>query len=520
MAEKWTEEQLRLEIGQHFMAGLDGTELTPEMERFLAEYRIGNIILFKHNVRDSAQLRRLCSDVQECVRKHTGHGALIAIDQEGGPVTRLSEDGVNIPGAMAIAAAGAPGLARRAGRLTGRQLRSLGVNFDFAPDVDVNCNPDNPVIGVRSYGDTPEQVIAYGVEMIRGLQESGVLACAKHFPGYGDLDMDPHLSLPRVAKPVDQLEKMELRPFAKAVEAGVAAVMTAHVLFPALEPEEIPATMSRRILTGALRDKLGYDGLVVTDCMEMGAIASRYGTAQGAAAALRAGADIVLVSHTARTAMESVRAAEEAVRSGSISQEELRKGTERILRFKSAYRAGEAAPEYDNAGDREEALRMLRGSIAGYRLPEGKVPALGPNPLFASTQAYRSTNVNNEERRRLCFAERMAEDYGGDSYLLPREPSETEIEELFSTAEKHSALVIGSYNGHLWKEQRELLGRLDQLKTPVLVVAFGLPYDLRDAPAGIPGLAAWEYSQRSMEAVLAVLKGEERPTGRIPVSLA
>lgn len=520
MAKEWPDAQLRLEIGQHFMAGLEGMELTPEMERFLAEYKIGNIILFRHNVENNAQLRRLCAGIQECVRKNTGHGALIAIDQEGGPVTRLGSDGVNIPGAMAVAAAGGPELAYRAGQMTGRQLRALGVNFDFAPDMDVNCNPDNPVIGVRSYGDTPGQVSAYGLEMIRGLQENRVLACAKHFPGYGDVDLDPHLNLPRVVKPVEQMEGMEFLPFARAVEGGVASVMTAHVIFPALEPEEIPATMSRRIITGLLRERMGYEGLVVTDCMEMAAIASGYGTVRGAVRALQAGADIVLVSHTARTAMEAVRAAEEAVRDGRIPMEELRRSTERILRLKGEYHVGEAAPEYDNAGDMEEAGRMLQGSIAGYRLPDGKVPDLGPNPLFASVQSYRSSLVNNEEGRRLSFAGRMAEDYGGEGRLFSREPSETEIEELLAAAGRHSALVVGTYNGHLRKGQRELLGRLGQVKVPVLAVALGLPYDLQDAPESVPGLAAWEYSERSMEAVLAVLRGEARPAGRIPVRLA
>lgn len=520
MTDHWTEERLRLEIGQHFIVGLDSTKLTSELEQFLAEYKIGNIILFQRNVKSIEQLRRLCSDIQKCVRRHTGHGALISIDQEGGTVIRLGSDSANIPGAMAIAAAGGPELARRAGRITGRQLRSVGVNFDFAPDMDVNCNPDNPVIGVRSYGETPEQVIAYGTEMIRGLQENGVLACAKHFPGHGDTNMDSHLSLPRVTKPAQQLERMELPPFAKAVEAGVAGIMTAHIIFPELEPEEIPATMSRRIITGLLRDRMGYDGLIVTDCMEMAAISSYYGTACGAAAALRAGADLILVSHTAEKAKEAIRAVEEAVRSGSIPQEELQKSTERILRLKTQYQIGREIPAYDNAGDLAEADGMLRQAIAGYRLPEGNVPAIGSNPLFVSGQSYRATIVNNEEHRKLSFARRMAESYGGDSYILPQAPSESEIGELFAAAERHSALVLGSFNGHLHKEQRELLRRLGQVKAPVLVVAFGLPYDLQDAAAGIPGLAAWEYSDRSIDAVLAILKGEGRAAGRIPVRLA
>ena len=481
--------------------------------------RIGNIILFKRNVKDNGQLRQLCADIQRCVRENTGHGALIAIDQEGGTVVRLESDGVNIPGAMAIAAAGGPDLARQAGRMTGRQLRALGVNFDFAPDMDVNCDPENPVIGVRSYGDTPEQVSAYGTEMLLGLQEEGVLACAKHFPGHGDSDTDSHTDLPRVTKPAEELERVELIPFAQAVKAGTAGIMTAHVIFPALEPEELPATMSRRIITGLLRDAMGYDGLVTTDCMEMAAIASFYGTAQGAVAALRAGADIVLVSRTMETAQEAVRAVEEAVRTGAISREALRKSTERILRVKKAYHIGEEAPEYDSARDMAQAGEMLRRSIAGYRLPGGEVPDIGPDPLFASELAYRATIVNNEEPRELSFAQYMAERCGGDSVLLSREPTGEETEQILAAAESHSALVLGTYNGHLKEGQRALLGRLDRVKVPVLAVAFGLPYDLSDTPEGVAGLAAWEYSQRSVETVLEVLKGERRAEGRIPVRL-
>ena len=518
MSEQQDREELLLELGQHFMAGFAGTELTPEIERFLAEYKIGNIILFKHNVVDNRQLQRLCASIQRCVRENTGHGALIAIDQEGGTVARLESDGVNIPGAIAVAAAGGPELARQAGQMTGRQLRALGVNFNFAPVMDVNCNPDNPVVGVRSYGDTPEQVSAYGTEMLLGLQEEGVLACAKHFPGHGDVDTDSHVGLPRVEKPAEQVERTELPPFIRAVEAGVAGIMTAHVIFPALEPDQIPTTMSRRIITGLLRDRLGYGGLVVTDCMEMAAIAAYYGTDRGAVSALQAGADIVLVSHTPEAMGQAVLAAEEAVLDGRISRQALRESTERILRTKRAYRVGDEPPAYDNTEDRAQAEEMLYRSIAGWRLPSGAVPDIGSRPLFASGQLYRASLVNNEQER-LCFAERLAAAYGGDSLVLPPKPTEEEIEALFAAAESHSALVLGSFNGHLRREFRALLGRLDQVKVPVLLVALGLPYDLADAPEGVPGLAVWEYTERSADAVCAVLKGDRRPAGRIPVRL-
>lgn len=519
MTKEWTDEQLRLEVGQHFMVGFPDTELTPETENYLAEYKIGNIILFQRNVVNNKQLRNLCARIQECVKKNTGHGALIAIDQEGGSVIRLGDDGVNIPGAMAIAAAGGPETARRAGQMTGKQLRAVGVNFDFAPDMDVNCNPDNPVIGVRSYGDTSKQVADYGVEMIRGLQENHVLGCAKHFPGHGDTNMDSHLSLPSVGKSVEELEKMELYPFQRAMDTGVAGIMTAHIIFPALEPEGVPATMSRNIITGLLRQKMGYDGLVVTDCMEMAAIAAYYGTANGAIAALRAGADIVLVSHTAETAKEAILQVEEAVRTGKISADELAVSTERILRVKEEYHIGEITPEYDNTKDLKETSEMMRAAITGFRFSEGKLPDIGENPLFASCYSYRAALVSNVVNRKLSFAEWMKVSYGGESCIFSPDPEDEEIEYVLSLVKGHSGFVVGTYNGHLRAGQRKLLARLSEVDVPVLEVALGLPYDLCDLPDGIAGLAVWEYTQRSAEAVLEILHGNRFPTGRMPVSL-
>lgn len=184
-------------------------------------------------------------------------------------MTRLPESCINVPGSMALAATGDPETTYLAGKLTGEELRSLGVNFNLAPSVDVNCNPANPIIGVRSYGDTPATVAKYAAGMIRGLQDGGVLCLAKHFPGHGDTSLDSHLTLPCVDKPRDELERMELAPFRAAIADGVPAIMTAHILFPALDDSGVPATMSRRIVTGLLRGEMSFTGLVTSDCMEM-----------------------------------------------------------------------------------------------------------------------------------------------------------------------------------------------------------------------------------------------------------
>ena len=292
----------REQIGQRLVTGFPGTELTEDFRRMVREYKISNVILFRENITDCAQLKQLCGEIQALVRRETGHGAFITADQEGGLVTRLPGDAVNVPGAMAIAATGDPENAYRAGLLTGRELRALGVNFDLAPSVDVNSNPENPVIGARSYGDTPQEVSRYANRMIRGLLDGGVLCSAKHFPGHGDTDTDSHLALPCVDKSMEELERTELLPFREAVRAGVPAVMTTHILFPQLEPEHLPATMSRRIMTGLLREQMGFDGLIVSDCMEMRAIKDHFGTVNGVVAAMAAGVDLVFISrHAGRT---------------------------------------------------------------------------------------------------------------------------------------------------------------------------------------------------------------------------
>ena len=187
-------------LGQHLVTGFKGPEMTEEFVQSVREYHIGNVILFDYNVVDKAQLKKLCAEIAELVTKETGYPPFITIDQEGGAVSRLKEDATIFPSAMAIAATGDPENARTAGRITGEELLAMGVNFDLAPVMDVNSNPNNPVIGVRSYGDQPAQVARYGVAMAQGLMQGGVLASIKHFPGHGDTSVDSHLGLPRVDK--------------------------------------------------------------------------------------------------------------------------------------------------------------------------------------------------------------------------------------------------------------------------------------------------------------------------------
>ena len=356
-------------LGQRLAAGFQGLEPPEEFLRLIKEYKVGNIILFRRNIQDGPQLKKLCATLRKVVEEETCVTPFITIDQEGGVVTRLPESEVNIPGAMAVAATGNPRNAYDMGLLTAQELRSYGVDFNLAPVMDINCNPDNPVIGVRSYGDTPERVAEYGSQMVRGLLDGGVYCSLKHFPGHGDTAVDSHLGLPCIDRSFDELMQRELKPFIAGIEAGAPAVMTTHILFPQIEPEHIPATMSRRIMTGLLREKLGFGGIIISDCMEMDAIKKFYGTVNGVLAAMKAGVDLVFVSQTPALAAEAMQNARRAAENGELDLAELDVSVQRMLEAKAQCAAMQPKTLGDEAACRARAEEVRAASITAVHLP-------------------------------------------------------------------------------------------------------------------------------------------------------
>ncbi len=509
----------REQIGQRLATGFPGTKLTEDFIRMVKQYKIANVILFRENIESETQLRRLCEDIQLLVMQQTGHVAFITIDQEGGAVTRLPETCVNIPGAMALAATGEPKNAYIAGRITGAELRSLGVNFNLAPSVDVNCNPANPIIGVRSYGDTADTVCRFGAEMVRGLHAGGVLCSAKHFPGHGDTGTDSHLALPCVDKPREELEKMELAPFRAMIAAGVPAIMTTHILFPTLDASGVPATMSRPIITDLLRGEMGFDGLVISDCMEMQAIQKYYGTISGVLAAMRAGVDLVFLSHSTCKAGEAAEAAYAALEKGELSAEEMMQSATRILYAKQ--NLARSVPErFDAAAAAEASEALLRATITEVQVPAAGRPALGANPLCLGCPPYRTGLVGNVvDDVKATFPAMLAPLLGGEGVTTPIDPTDDEIAALAAKAAHYTGLVIGTYNGHLHPAQLCLVRALAGLGKPIAAVALRNPYDLCDLPANVYALEAYEYTAQSTRAVADVLCGKCAAPGRLPVAL-
>ncbi|HET9931155.1 MAG TPA: beta-N-acetylhexosaminidase, partial [Polyangiaceae bacterium] len=272
--------------------GFSGTEVSSEL-RELVRLGVRSVILFARNVREPEQVLSLTQEIKAL----TTEPIAVAVDQEGGPVRRLRAGFTDVPAMRCVGAANDPLLAERTGMLLGRELRAVGIDWNFAPVLDVDTNPANPVIGVRAFDRSPARVAELGVALARGLGLAGVAACAKHFPGHGDTEQDSHLALPRLTHSLDRLLGVELVPFQAAVRAAIPSVMSAHVLFSALDPN-YPATLSPLVLKGLLRERLGYTGLVVSDDLEMNAIVEHYGIETAIFRGLLAGVDCFLVCHT------------------------------------------------------------------------------------------------------------------------------------------------------------------------------------------------------------------------------
>lgn len=322
-------------IGQLFMAGLPGHEVDPGTETLICEHGLGGLIFFGRNIESPIQLAQLCMDLQDLAMKSQGKPLFLAVDQEGGRVVRLREPFTNFPGNTAIGMDPEP-LKRAAefAAVTAREMMMVGLNMDLAPVLDVRRGRPEKHLEGRTFGDDPEKVSMLGKVVIKGLQENGILAVAKHFPGLGRTQLDPHVHLPVIDMDERELEGINLPPFRSAIEAGVSSIMTSHAIYPVIEPE-IPATLSRKTLTGILRNGLGFKGLVITDDLEMGAIEKKWGAAEGASLSFEAGADILLICEDQEKVLDGMKALKKRLMDGSIPLERLRLSEKRIQAAKS-----------------------------------------------------------------------------------------------------------------------------------------------------------------------------------------
>ncbi|MGN9836901.1 beta-N-acetylhexosaminidase [Nonomuraea sp. H19] len=351
-------------VGQLFMPVLYGTSAdtvsgenqarysAQSPAKVIAKYHLGGVILFPHNVKSIGQVVGLTNGLQRASKEVP---LLIGTDQENGLVSRMSALMTDFPGAAEIGATKDPARARAVAKATGVELRALGVNLDFAPVADVNVNPRNPIIGRRAYGNDPKRVATMVSAAVKGFSDAKVAATAKHFPGHGDTTVDSHTGLPVIKHTKAEWERIDAPPFKAAIDAGVDAVMSAHIVFPKLDPSGNPATLSKPILTGLLREKLGFNGVISTDALNMAGVRQKYNDGEIAVRAVLAGADLLLMPNDLPKAYQAVLT---AVKSGRISKERLDQSVTRLLTLKQARGLLTKAP----VASAKEAAGVLRSS--------------------------------------------------------------------------------------------------------------------------------------------------------------
>ncbi|MCL6457433.1 MAG: glycoside hydrolase family 3 protein [Gorillibacterium sp.] len=513
---------LEQKVGQLFMCGFDDTKPNEPILRLISDYHIGGVNYFRRNAQTPEQVAVLSAELQQA----SGTPLLISIDQEGGMAAGIERGVTLMPGNMALSATGDTQGAYEAALIAGRELRAMGINMDFAPCMDINNNPSNPVIGVRSYGECPNRVAIMGSAAIKGYQEAGVVATVKHFPGHGDTDTDSHKELPLVAHDRKHLHEVELFPFKQAIAAGADAVMTAHIIFPAYEDQDLPATLSHKILTGLLRTELGFKGVITTDCMEMNAILKGVGVGLGAVMAIEAGADLVLISHQFDLQSEGIEAVIAAVRSGRISEARIEESVERLLLLKQKNGLfKQPEPVNTSAVGTDESLVFARSlserSITLIKnegrfplQPDARTLIVWPNMRPVSET---SEPLGQETTLGKVLTGRLTE---LKEQVIGVEPSEGEIANVLSISEGYEQVIVATYNAHFFPGQQRLVQELaERNDINLIVVSLRLPYDLTAFPKVKTYLACYENKPLSIRSLAKVLMGDIPARGRLPVTV-
>ncbi|MDR7870772.1 MAG: beta-N-acetylhexosaminidase [Tissierellaceae bacterium] len=324
---------LEEKVGQLLIVGFEGTELSDITGAYIEDLGVGGLIFFSRNIKSKDQVNTL---VEEIKGSSNNIPLFLAIDEEGGKVSRMPQEYKKLPDSIDIGNTNDTDLAFEYGELLGNRVKSLGLNLNFAPVMDINSNPNNPVIGKRAFGTTPEIVSEMGLQVASGIRSTSVIPSIKHFPGHGDTSTDSHIELPVIEKNVDELKGFELKPFKAAIEEDIEMIMSAHILVPSID-EKYPATLSQKILGDLLRDEMGYDGVIISDDMTMGAIVNNYTLEEASIDFLKAGGDILLVCHGVENPRLVIDKILESIETGELTEDEINKKVYRILELKNRY---------------------------------------------------------------------------------------------------------------------------------------------------------------------------------------
>lgn len=494
-----------------------------DLKSMIEERKIGGLIIFGGEVYETAYLTN-------SLQKLAKIPLLIASDFERGVGNQI-EGATLFPSLMGIGATWSEDQAYLMGKITAWEGRALGIHMTYAPVVDVNINPENPIINTRSLGEDPAQVSRLAGAFIRGCQENGLIATAKHFPGHGDTDQDSHSVLPVISGDRDRLERVELYPFKQAIEAGVQAIMTAHLHIPAFDPTpDLPATLSPVIITGLLRGELGFNGLIVTDAMDMGGVVTLYGPGEAALKAVQAGVDIILLPPDPDEVIETLI---QAVRNGEVAEDRIDKSVLRILKTKARLGLHRkklvnanildervATKEFLHQADRvfENSLTLVKnnGTVLPLSAEEIKIAVFS---LSSDAGGYFAGSALCKEIQKRCPEAILfyADAFTGDEFIAEgmerAREADVLIYALFSS--------LRAWKGSVGLDPRhiQLIQESTESSTPVVVISFGSPYYLRSFPEVDSYICAYRWETEVQKAAAKALFGEIDVKGRLPVSL-
>ncbi|MEU3599387.1 glycoside hydrolase family 3 protein [Streptomyces sp. NPDC006798] len=493
-------------------------------------YHLGGVIYFgwSNNVRNPRQLGGLSNDLQKAALSQPNSVPLVvSIDQEhGGIVTRVGLPATQLPGAMALGASGSRGDTRTAAFIAGTELAAMGIRENYAPVADVNVNPANPVIGIRSFGSDPTAAARLVAAQVDGYQAAGVSACAKHFPGHGDTGQDSHTELPVITHTRAEWERLDAPPFRAAIKAGIDSIMTAHLQVAALDPSNDPATLSKPIITGILREELGFDGVIVTDALNMRGVRTKYGDERIPVLALKAGVDQLLFPESLPIAWNAVV---KAVRDGELTEARIEESVLRILRLKekrgmlndpvvSLSRLDRVVGnrKHRAAADRitDDTTTLLvnqRGALPLSKRRQKNVLVVGVNPASPTGTDRPGTTVAAETLSGLGFSA-TAIGFTGNAALTP-----AAIEAAVADARGRDAVVVHTSNVGATSPQRTLVAELVKTGVPVVHLAVGNPYDIAQLSGVAASVASYGWTETEVRSAARVIAGKVDPEGRLPV---
>lgn len=516
---------LEEKVGQMLLLGVPGTSINSTAKAIVTELKAGGIVFFAANLTSINQATNFTSQLQdEALKTKLKIPLLITADEEGGLVSRLPSGMVTMPGNMALGASRNEHLAAKAYYHTGRQLRALGINMNLAPVLDVNNNPNNPVIGLRSFGSDPLLVGNMGLAALAGLKDAQVGSIVKHFPGHGDTGIDSHYALPIVNKSQKELKEMELAPFQKALAGGAKAVMTGHIEFPALTGgKKVPATLSSEILTDLLRANWSYTGVIATDDLTMKAITNYYGQKDAFVMAVKAGVDQLLIVGDLNNQRLAKQAIIDAVQRGEISEKRIDQSVERILALKAELglkpnKLPELLdPKTEAKAAKKIALEVGLQSITQLK-DEGRLLQKGDRVLLAVVDSKLMGAAGRVGTTISYLLRKELNDRGFavETVTLANKPSSYE-QELVSNKAKESDIVI-VLTRNAGYEQAGVIKRITH--TPLITVALQNPYDILKYPDVKVHFLTYGYTEASIKALAAILTKEQAALGQLPVTVS